>query len=170
MGHAAPSGFVLVWWSCVPHQEYHRFLWGKLTDFLVDFYIAYAFLLDFACTLDRIGKFSIFLLSHTHLSFYFQTEQRLHLRPLFFYLPKIFLCGLIWIDLLLAQGEVYSKFLLASYLIYFSIIVYSLAKMLPKLKKSYKTIVQVTISCVIVSVVLIFLKNYQKEWPVLYVA
>lgn len=70
----------------------------------------------------------------------------------------------------MAQGEVYSKFLLASYLIYFSIIVYSLAKMLPKLKKSYKTIVQVTISCVIVSVVLIFLKNYQKEWPVLYVA
>lgn len=70
----------------------------------------------------------------------------------------------------MAQGKVYNKFLLASYLIYFSIIVYSLAKMLHKLKKSYKTVVQVTISCVILSVVLLFLKSYKNEWPVLYVA
>ena len=62
----------------------------------------------------------------------------------------------------MAEG-VYSKFLLVAYLIYFGIIVYSLAQMMHKMKKSYKTLVQVTISVVILSLVLLFIKSFQKE-------
>ena len=62
----------------------------------------------------------------------------------------------------MAEGG-YSKFLLAAYLIYFGIIVYSLAQMMHKMKKSYKTLVQVTISVVILSLVLLFIKSFQKE-------
>lgn len=114
-----------------------------------------------------------------------QTDQLLNLNPIAFYLPKVVVCLMIWVYLLLVgllthentrkisvPLRILGYSVCCFYGVYFGIISYSVLQLVNNMKKAYKILVQVTLVVITLSLVFLFAGGQMSQYdmPLLYFA